>query len=72
MLAQRLARRGKVLVRETAWYAKPRPTFSDALAAVRLELWRQPTFQMSKNNTDIAKLPNAIFMRFAQALCYAS
>jgi hypothetical protein len=72
VLAHRLAQRGKVLVRETAWYAKPRPTFSDALAAVRLELWRQPTFQMSKNNKHIAKLPNAIFKRFAQALCYAS
>lgn len=72
VLAHRLAQRGKVLARETAWYAKPRPTFSDALAAVRLELWRQPSFQMSKNNKDIAKLPNAIFKRFAQALCYAS
>lgn len=72
ILAHRLAQRGQVLARETAWYAKPRPTFSDALAAVRLELWRQPTFQMSKNNQDIAKLPIAIFKRFAQALCYAS
>lgn len=72
VLAPRLAQRGKVLARETAWYAKPRPTFSDALAAVRLELWRQPNFQMSKNNRDIAKLPNAIFKRFAQALGYAS
>jgi hypothetical protein len=72
VMAHRLAERGKVLTRQSAWYAKPRPTFSDALAAVRLELWRQPTFQMSKNNKDIAKLPNAIFKRFAQALCYAS
>ncbi len=72
VLAHRLAQRGKVLARATAWYAKPRPTFSDALAAVRLELWRQPTFQMSKNNTHIAKLPIAIFKRFAEALCYAS
>jgi hypothetical protein len=71
-LAHRLAQRGKVLARETAWYAKPRPTFSDALATVRLELWRQPTFQMSKNNKHIAKLPNTLFKRFAQALCYAS
>lgn len=72
VLAHRLAQRGQVLARRTAWYAKPRPTFSDALAAVRLELWRQPTFQMSKNNKDIAKLPRAIFKRFAQALCYTS
>jgi hypothetical protein len=72
VLAHRLAQRGKLLARETAWYAKPRPTFSDALAAVRLELWRQPTFQLSNQNKDIAKLPNTIFKRFAQALCYAS
>jgi hypothetical protein len=72
LLAHRLAQRGQVLARQTAWYAKPRPTFSDALAAVRLELWRLPTFQMSKSKKDIAKLPNAIFKRFAQALCYAS
>jgi hypothetical protein len=72
VLAHRLAQRGHVLARTTAWYAKPRPTFSDALAAVRMELWRLPTFQMSKNNKDIAKLPNAIFKRFAQAFCYAS
>jgi DDE superfamily endonuclease len=72
VLAHRLAQCGQVLVRETAWYAKPRPTFSDALAAVRYELWRQPTFQMSKNNRDIAKLPSVIFKRFAQVLCYAS
>ena len=72
VLAQRLAQRGKVLTRQTAWYAKPRPTFSDALAAVRMELWRLPNFQMSKNNQHIAKLPKAIFNRFAQALCYTS
>lgn len=72
ILAQRLAQRGKVLSRQTAWYTKPRPTFSDALAVVRLELWREPTLQMSKNNKHIAKLPNAICKRFAHALCYAS
>jgi hypothetical protein len=54
VLAHRLAQRSKLLPRHTAWYAKPRPTFSDALASVRLELWRQPTFQMSKNNQNIA------------------
>jgi len=69
LLAHRLAQRGKVLARETAWYAKPRPTFSDALAAVRYELWREPTFQMSKNNKHIAKLPKTILKRFVHALC---
>jgi hypothetical protein len=55
LLAHRLAQRGKVLTRRTAWYAKPRPTFSDAVAAVRYELWRCPTFHSSQANRDIAK-----------------
>ncbi len=72
VLAHRLARRGHVLTRQTAWYAKPLPTFSDALAAVRHELWRKPAFHISKFNQHIAKLPEAIFMHFADALCYTS
>jgi hypothetical protein len=72
LLAHRLAQRGKVLTRQTAWYTKPRPTFSDALAAVRYELWRCPTFHTSKANRDIAKLPATTLKRFAFALCYST
>jgi hypothetical protein len=72
LLAHRLAQRGKVLTRQTAWYTKPRPTFSDALAAVRYELWRCPTFHLSKANQDIAKLPAPVLKRFAFALCYST
>lgn len=72
VLAHRLAQRGKVLTRRTAWYAKPRPTFSDALAAVRYELWRCPTFHSSRANRDIAKLPATVLKRFAFALCYST
>ena len=70
LLAQRLSLRGKVLTRRSAWYDKPLPTFSDALAAVRYELWRHPNFHISKRNRDITKLPIAVFKRFAEALCY--
>jgi len=72
VLAHRLAQHGKVLARQTAWYAKPRPTFSDALAAVRYELWRCPTFHTSQANRNIAKLPVTVLNRFAFALCYAT
>jgi hypothetical protein len=72
LLAHRLARRGKVIARRAAWYAKPLPTFSDALAAVRFELWRQPSFHVSHLNRHIAKLPKALFSRFAEALCYST
>lgn len=63
---------GQLPVRRTAWYAKPLPTFSDAIAAVRHELWRCPTFHTSGFNRHIPKLPAAIFDRFADALCYSS
>jgi hypothetical protein len=72
VLAQRLAQRGKILTRQTAWYAKPRPTFSDALAAVRYELWHCPTLHTSQANRDIAKLPTKVLNRFAFALCYST
>jgi hypothetical protein len=72
VLAHTLARRRKVLARQTAWYAKAHPTFSDALAAVRHELWRLPAFHVSRFNRLITKLPPAIFNRFDDALCYAT
>lgn len=72
VLAHRLAQRGKVVPRRTAWYAKPRPTFSDALATVRYALWRCPAFHASPANRDIAKLPARVLKRFAFALCYST
>ena len=59
-------------IRTAAWYPKPRPTFSDALAAVRYQLWRHPTFHISRFNRHIAKLPAIIFNCFAFALCYSA
>jgi hypothetical protein len=72
VMAHRLAQRGKVLTRRTAWYPKARPTFSDALAAVRYELWCCPAFHTSKANRDITKLPATMLKRFAFALCYST
>jgi DDE superfamily endonuclease len=72
VLAHRLAQRGKVFTRRTAWYRKPRPTFSDAIASVRYELWRCPTFHTSQANRNITKLPTAVLKRLASALCYST
>src|SRR5262245_20277783 len=41
LMAQAVPRAKARLVRTAAWYAKPHPTFSDALAGVRRELWSQ-------------------------------
>lgn len=72
LFAHALAKRGRILVRQTAWYTKTVPTFADALAAVRTSLWRIPTFHISRSNKDIEKIPQAVFKRFADVLGYAS
>jgi hypothetical protein len=70
VLAQNLAQSGKVIAHCTAWYDKPLPTFSDALAAVRYDLWRHPVFCVSSFRQQVAKLPTVLFNRFADVLCY--
>ena len=60
-------------VRGAAWYEKQRPTFSDALALVRKELWaREATFCRSLAETDTVKVPRALMERLTDAVCYAA
>jgi DDE superfamily endonuclease len=59
-------------VRQAAWYHKPLPTFADALALVRREIWGQVAFGMSDPGTELVKVPRALVERFADALCYAA
>ncbi|MCJ2030426.1 hypothetical protein MKK50_13595 [Methylobacterium sp. J-043] len=40
LLAARLPTRQRQCIAAAAWYRKPRPTFADALAAVRYAIWR--------------------------------
>jgi len=60
------------IVRRAAWYHKPLPTFSDALALVRRELWTQAAFCMSATDPDIVEAPRAYMERLTDALCYAA
>lgn len=61
LLANTHAKNGKIPVRQAAWYSKPWPTFSDALALVRQELWQHRYFQLSQNQSDVRKvLPNLL------------
>lgn len=63
-------------VRRAAWYEKEHPTFSDALALVRKELWaheeHQQTFCGSPPDTDTVKVPRAFMERLTDAVCYAA
>jgi len=56
LLANTHTKNGKIPIRQAAWYCKPLPTFSDALALVRQELWQHRYFQLSQKRLDVRKL----------------
>src|SRR5215207_8570004 len=73
LLAHRHRRRIPKAVRRAAWYDKRHPTFSDALALVRKELWTQEaTFCASPQQEDTVKVPRAFVERLTDAVCYAA
>jgi DDE superfamily endonuclease len=59
-------------IRRAAWYRKTCPTFSDALALVRKELWAQETFRDSPWEPDTVKVPRAFVEHLTETLCYAA
>jgi hypothetical protein len=72
LLAHRQTARSPATVRRAAWYDKSYPTFSDALALVRKELWSQETFCGSPSRDDTVKVPRGLFERLTEAVCYAA
>jgi hypothetical protein len=72
LLAHCSTRQGTLPVRQAAWYDKLLPTFSDALAIVRYQLWQAMIFHTSVSKVDMQKVPPVLLNRFTDALCYAS
>jgi hypothetical protein len=74
LFAHRRMRQAAGALRQAAWYRKRHPTFSDALAMVRKELWAQEeqTFCGSPSATDTIKVPRAFVERLTDAVCYAA
>ena len=59
--------------RTAAWYAKPSPTFVDAIALVRRHLWlASEGFSLSAADPDIRKVPSALYHRLIDSLAYAA
>ena len=58
--------------RTASWYPKPLPTFSDALAAVRRELWAPQNFETSSHTLDAAIIPPPTINRLINLACYAA
>jgi hypothetical protein len=71
-LAHGLLQADASVVRTAAWYVKPRPTFADAIAVVRRELWSSCYFTMSGSRTETIKIPRALFERLTDTVCYAA
>ncbi len=70
---QRMRQAAGTLRRQAAWYHKRHPTFADALALVRKELWAQEqTFCGSPAEADTVKVPRAFVERLTDAVCYAA
>jgi hypothetical protein len=62
-------------IRRAAWYRKPLPTFTDALALVRRQLWTEatfPTFHTSPAESDLVNIPRILIDHLADLLCYAA
>ena len=59
--------------RPSAWYAKALPTFSDALALVRFQLWDcLPTFLTSGSEPEMIKVPRAFADLLIETLAYSA
>ena len=63
---------GDLGLRQSAWYRKDMPTFSDALAAVREVLWRDQRLWMSRAGSGTVEIPRVLFMRLTSTLAYAA
>jgi len=72
LLAHTHAKRGKLLVRQAAWYRKPLPTFSDALAIVRQHFWHHLFFQPSHFQGEVRKIPLKALECLRNAVCYTA
>jgi DDE superfamily endonuclease len=63
---------GSGAVRRASWYRKSHPTFSDALALVRKELWANSTFCGSSREAETVKVSRDFVERLTDAVCYAA
>jgi DDE superfamily endonuclease len=60
-----------IIACQSAWYTKSLPTFSDALALVRFQLWAAfPTFHTSREPPELIKGSRSLFVSLVETLCY--
>jgi hypothetical protein len=59
-------------MRQTTWYTKTEPTFSDVLAAVRRDLWTPPHYSISADNPDMLQFPLDWAVSLMEIACYST
>lgn len=59
-------------IRQTGWYLKEEATFSDALAAVRGDLWRGTNYSASAQEVDCILIPQAVLHSLVEVVCYST
>jgi hypothetical protein len=70
--AQHLCGETSPPLRSATWYSKTLPTFSDALALVRRELWANHDFRISAATAEIVQIPQTTLNALIGAACYAA
>ncbi len=72
MLAHTLLQEQPLPIRQAAWYTKTTPTFSDALALVRQQLWPATISYMSPAEHDRVIIPRTLLDRLMDTLAFAA
>ena len=72
LLVHRLLQGKNLPTRRAAWYQKTTPSFSDALAFLRLELWPARVIWRSPAQTEIVEIPRGLLDCLTDMLAYAT
>ncbi len=72
LLAHERLNQAPVTLRQASWYVKDQPTFGDALALVRRELWAHLPFSLSDVDDDHVIVSRAFLDHLTETLCYAA
>nr|MDQ2897765.1 hypothetical protein [Actinomycetota bacterium] len=72
LLAHPQLREASGPIRQAAWYRKRAPTFADAFALVRREIWVHETFRLSSEEAEMVQVPRVLLERFTETLCYVA
>jgi hypothetical protein len=72
LLAHQQISQPAAITRQAAWYKKAHPTFVDAIAMVRRELWCHHGFCMSVHDPDLVQVPRVVWERLTSTLAYVA